>query len=96
MKLNPLSDYVVVQPIESQDGVILTVASKDSKPTQGEVLEVGPGRMELGKRLEMTVKIGDRILYPKRAGLEMEVGHDKYLIMHEYEIFAVMEAVSDD
>ena len=90
MKLNPLSDYVVVHPVEGQDGTIVIVAGKETKPTQAEVLEVGPGRMELGKRQDMTVKPGDRILYPERAGLEMRVGREHYLIMHEYEIFAIM------
>ena len=96
MKVNPLSDYVVVGPVQQKEGSLIVVSSPETRPTQGTVLEVGPGRIELGKRLEMTVKVDDHIIFPERAGVEMRVGPLRWLIMHEYEIFGVIEGTLEE
>ena len=89
MNIRPLGDRVVVKPLLVKDGEIIVIAARESKPVRGEVISVGPGRMELGKRIEMPVKVGDRVLHAEGAGTA--IPNSEYLIMREYEIFAIME-----
>jgi chaperonin GroES len=59
---------------------------------QGEIVEVGPGRTaEDGKRIDMEVKKGDKVLYGKYSGTEVSIGTDEYLIMRESDIFAIIQ-----
>ena len=92
MQIKPLADRVVVKPIEQQEmkkgGIIIPDTAKE-KPMEGEIVEVGPGRMEEGKRVAPEVKKGDRILYGKYSGTEVTVDGVEYLIMRESDIFAV-------
>ena len=93
MQIKPLADRVVVKPIEQQEvkkgGIIIPDTAKE-KPMEGEIVEVGPGRMEEGKRVAPEVKKGDRILYGKYSGTEVTVNGVEYLIMRESDIFAVI------
>ncbi len=91
-QLQPLGDRVVVRPIEKEEvskgGIILPDTAKE-KPQEGEVIAVGPGRLgDDGKRLAIDMKVGDRVIYAKYAGTEVEVGDEKLLIMHESDIMA--------
>jgi len=94
MKLKPLADRVIVRPIEEQDqkkgGIIIPDTAKE-KPVQGEVVAVGPGQLnDDGKKVPLEVKIGDRILYGKYSGTEVEINAQKLLIMQESDIFATV------
>ncbi len=95
MNLRPLSDRLLVKPIEQEEtttsGIFLPETAKE-KPQQGQVLAAGPGsRKEDGARIEMDVKAGDRVLYAKYAGTEIKMDGDKYLILRESDILAVVE-----
>lgn len=96
IKLKPLGDRVVVEPVEQEEktpsGIILPETAKE-KPQEGIIIAVGPGRRdEAGERIEMDVKEGDRVLYAKYAGTEVKLeGDKKVLILKESDILAVVE-----
>jgi chaperonin GroES len=96
IKLKPLGDRVVVEPIEQEEttasGIILPETAKE-KPQEGTVLAVGPGRRdEEGKPIPTDVKEGDRVLYAKYAGTEVKLEPDKkVLILRESDILAIVE-----
>jgi chaperonin GroES len=91
MKVKPLADRVVVKALEavekSAGGIIIPDNAKE-KPQEGEVMAVGPGKVEDGKKVEMEVKVGDKILYGKYSGSEITVDGKEYLIMRESDILA--------
>jgi chaperonin GroES len=94
--LRPLGDRVVVKPLPREEvtksGIVLPDTAKE-KPQQGEVLAVGPGRVdEDGERIPMEVKVGDRVLYAKYAGTEFKHDGDELLILSEKDILAVIES----
>jgi len=94
MQVKPLADRVVVKPMEEMEtkkgGIIIPDTAKE-KPMQGEIVEVGPGRMtDEGKQIAMQVKKGDKILYGKYSGTEVSIDDEEYLIMRESDIFAVV------
>jgi chaperonin GroES len=94
MMVKPLADRVLVKPTEMAEvkrgGIIIPDTAKE-KPQEGEVMEVGPGRMtEDGKNIPMEVKKGDRILYGKYSGTEVSVDGTEYLIMRESDILAIV------
>ena len=91
-KLKPLGDRVLVKPITEEEvtkgGIILPDTAKE-KPQRGEIIAVGPGRLdEQGKRVAMEVKKGDKVLYAKYAGTEVKIDDDEYLILRESDILA--------
>lgn len=91
-KLEPLGDRVIVKPIEKEEvskgGIILPDTAKE-KPQEGELVAVGPGKLKDDRtRAAMDVKVGDKVIYAKYAGTEVEVGDEKLLIMHESDIMA--------
>jgi chaperonin GroES len=95
LKIKPLGDRVVVEPIEREEttasGLVLPETAKE-KPQEGEVIAAGPGRMDdEGNRLPMDVKVGDRVLYAKYAGTEFKLNDKKYLILGEKDILAILE-----
>ena len=95
MKLKPLADRLVVEPIEQEEvtagGIILPETAKE-KPQQGKVLAAGPGRTdEKGKRVDMEVKVGDRVLYAKYSGTEVKMDGKKLLLLRESDILAIVE-----
>lgn len=94
MKLKPLADHVILKPLESSDktagGILLPDAAKE-KATKGEVVAVGPGRtLANGRRVDMLVKVGDRVIYGKYAGNDVKIDGQEYKILQEGEILAVV------
>jgi chaperonin GroES len=95
MNLKPLGDRLIVEPIEQEEmtasGIVLPETAKE-KPMQGKVLAVGPGaRKDDGSRAALDVKTGDTVLYAKYAGTEVKLGDDKYLILKETDVLAIVE-----
>ena len=95
MSFRPLGDRVVVRRVEEEaktkGGIIIPDTAKE-KPQEGEVIAVGPGaRDEDGKRVEMDVKAGDRILFGKWSGTEVKVDGDDLIIMKESDILGVVD-----
>ena len=94
MQVKPLADRVVVKAMEEMEvkkgGIIIPDTAKE-KPMQGEVVEVGPGRVtDEGKTVSMQIKKGDKILYGKYSGTEVSIEGEEYLIMRESDIFAII------
>lgn len=94
LNLKPLADRVVVKPLEQQEvkkgGIIIPDTAKE-KPMQGEIVAAGPGRTtEDGKRVDLEVKVGDKILYGKYSGTEVSLDNQEYLIMRESDILAII------
>ncbi len=86
-KLQPLADRVLVKPIEKEErtksGIYLPDTAKE-KPQEGEVLAVGPGKMdEDGKRIPLDLKVGDRVIYAKYGGTEIKVDDVDLIILRE-------------
>ncbi len=95
-KITPYGDRVVVRPVREEEvlasGLVIPDTAKD-KPQQGEVVGVGPGRIDdSGKRIPLEVQIGDRILFGRYAGNEIKLGNDEYLVLKESDILAKLEA----
>ncbi|KPV45014.1 co-chaperone GroES [Alicyclobacillus ferrooxydans] len=92
--VKPLADRVVLRPVDreekTQSGIFLPDTAKE-KPQEGEIVAVGPGRVEDGKRIELEVKVGDRVIYSKYAGTEVKVGDQELLILRESDILAIVE-----
>ena len=92
MKLRPLADRVIVKRLENEtttaSGIVLPDNAAE-KPDQGEVLAVGPGRVEDGKTIAMTVKVGDTVLFGKYSGQTVKVDGEEVLVMKEDDLFAV-------
>lgn len=91
-KLQPLADRLVVKPIQKEEmtkgGIYLPDTAKE-KPQEGEVIAVGPGKMtDEGKRIEMEVKVGDRVIYSKYGGSEIKVDDVEMIILRESDILA--------
>jgi chaperonin GroES len=95
MKFRPLHDRVVLQRIEpdtkSAGGIIIPDTAQE-KPSQGEIVAVGPGgRDEAGKLIPIDLKTGDRVLFGKWSGNEVKIDGADYLIMKESDIMGVLE-----
>jgi chaperonin GroES len=95
MNLKPLADRLVVEPVEQEEvtvgGIILPETAKE-KPQQGKVIAAGPGRTDdSGKRVDMEVKVGDRVLYAKYSGTEVKLDGKKLLILRESDILAIVQ-----
>ncbi|MBX3133156.1 MAG: co-chaperone GroES [Gemmatimonadaceae bacterium] len=92
-KVAPLADRVVVKALEETEtmrgGLYIPDTAKE-KPQQGEVIAVGPGRTEDGKRVPMEVKAGDKVLYGKYSGTEVTIDGEQYLILRESDILAIV------
>src|ERR1700720_2592785 len=95
MKFRPLHDRVVVKRIDagekSAGGIIIPDTAKE-KPSQGEIIAVGPGgRDEAGKLVPLDVQVGNRVLFGKWSGTEVKIDGVEYLIMKESDIMGVLE-----
>jgi len=95
MKVRPLHDRVVVKRIDAEEksagGIIIPDTAKE-KPSQGEIVAVGPGgRDEAGKLIPLDVKAGDRVLFGKWSGTEVKIDGVDFLIMKESDIMGVLE-----
>jgi chaperonin GroES len=92
IKLRPLDDRVVVEPLEAEEmtpgGIVLPDAAQE-KPQRGKVVAVGPGKLlDSGNRGEPAVKVGDEVIFGKYGGSEVEVNGEEYKILRESDILA--------
>lgn len=95
VNIRPLGDRLLVEPIEQEEtiagGLLLPETAKE-KPQQGNVLAAGSGRLDDdGKRIQMDVKVGDKVLFAKYAGTEVKLNGKKLLIMKESDVLGVVE-----
>jgi chaperonin GroES len=95
MKFRPLHDRVVVKRLDAEEkstgGIIIPDTAKE-KPSQGEIIAVGPGgRDEAGKLVPLDVHVGNRVLFGKWSGTEVKIDGVEYLIMKESDIMGVLE-----
>ena len=93
-KVKPLADRVVVKPLDEGEqmrgGLYIPDTAKE-KPSQGEIVAVGPGKMsDEGARLEMDVSVGDKVLYGKYSGTDVTLEGKEYLILRESDILAIV------
>ena len=98
MKINPLGDRVVIEPLDDKDkgktkaGIYLPETVSKERPEQGKVIAIGPGKLtEDGKRIPMGVKKGDVVLFTKYGPNEIKVDEKEYLIAREEDILAILE-----
>jgi len=92
IKIRPLDDRVVVEPIEAEEktagGIVLPDSAKE-KPQRGTVVAVGPGRLlDSGQRGELSVMVGDEVIYGKYGGTDIEINGDDVKILRESDILA--------
>jgi chaperonin GroES len=95
MKIKPLQDRILIRRLDSEEemrgGIVIPDTAKE-KPQEGEVVAVGDGKvLDSGQRQEMTVKVGDRILFGKYSGTEVKVDDEELLIMREDEVLGILE-----
>ena len=94
MNIRPLGDRVVIKKLEAESttksGIVLTGTAKE-QPQEAKVMAVGPGAVVDGKRVEMDVKVGDKILYSKYAGTDVKVVGEEYIILRQDDILAIVE-----
>ncbi|MCD7888131.1 MAG: co-chaperone GroES [Clostridiales bacterium] len=94
MKLKPLSDRVVLKLVEAEEttkgGIILTGSAKE-KPEVAEVVAVGPGGMVDGSKVEMTVKVGDKVITSKYSGTEVKIDGEELTVVRQSDILAIVE-----
>lgn len=94
MKLVPLGDRVVLKQLVAEEttksGIVLPGAAKE-KPQQAEVVAVGPGGVIDGKEVIMQVKVGDKVIYSKYAGSEVEIDKENFIVVKQNDILAVVE-----
>lgn len=96
MKLQPVSDYIIVEPqkteVKTKSGIVLPDTVEKEKPQQGKVVAAGPGRMlESGMRAMMQVKAGDIVLFAKYSPTEMKVEGKEYLVIKEDDVMAIIK-----
>ena len=94
MKLVPLTDRVVLKQLEAEEttasGIILTGTAQE-KPQEAEVIAVGPGGVIEGKEVTMQVKAGDKVIYSKYAGTNVELDGVEYIVVKQSDILAIVE-----
>lgn len=91
LKIQPLEDRVVIRPSEEGEtmrGALYIPDTAKEKPTQGEVLAVGPGRIEKGERVKLDVAVGDTVIYGKYSGAPYQVGDEELIIVKASDILA--------
>ena len=95
MKIRPLQDRIMVQPIldkEVQKGGIIIPDSAKEKPSEGRVKAVGKGKIgDDGKPIKLEIKVGDKVLYSKYGGTEIKIDGEDYLLMREDDVLGVVE-----
>ena len=91
MNIQPLADRILVQPQEAEEktagGIIIPDTAKKERPIEGKVLAVGQGT----KDEEMVLKVGDKVLYGKYSGTEVELDGENFLIMRQSDVLAVVK-----
>ena len=96
MRIKPLSDHVLIEPIKGEEktkaGILLPETAEREKPEQGRIVAVGQGKKdETGKYVPLEVKEGDRVLFTKYGHNEIKVDDKEYLIAREEDILAILE-----
>jgi chaperonin GroES len=96
MTFRPLHDRVLIERVEEKEsvkgGIVIPDTAKE-KPQEGQVVAVGSGKKEKdGKVIPLDVKVGDRILFGKYSGTEIQIDNEDYLILHEEEVLGVLES----
>ncbi len=94
VRIKPLADRVLVKRLDNEEeqkvgGIIIPDTAKE-KPQEAEIIAVGPGKVEEGKRVALEVKVGDKVLIGKYSGTEVKLDGEDYLIMREDDILAVV------
>jgi len=93
MNIKPLGERVVIKKLEAEEktksGIVLTGTAKE-RPQEAEVVAVGPGAVVDGKKIEMEVKVGDKVLYSKYAGTEVKLDGEEYTILKQEDILAIV------
>ena len=95
INIEPLYDKVVIKPLKEDEvtasGIVLPGTADKEKPMQGEVVAVGRGkRLKNGEFAPMSVKVGDKVLFPKYSPDEVEIGDEEYLIVEEEKILGIV------
>jgi chaperonin GroES len=97
VNVTPLHDRVLVRRLEEKEtakgGIIIPDTAKE-KPQEGEVMAIGAGKIEKGKRVLLDVKVGDRILFGKYTGNDITIDDQEYLILREEEILAKISGMT--
>ncbi|KKS98202.1 MAG: chaperonin Cpn10, chaperonin GroES [Candidatus Gottesmanbacteria bacterium GW2011_GWA2_43_14] len=93
--VKPLFDNVLIKPLEEESktpsGIVLPESAKE-KPQIGQIMAVGPGAIdEDGKRILMSVKVGQKVIYKKWGGNEVKIDHQEWLVVEQKDIIAVIE-----
>ncbi len=96
MKLKPISDHIIIEPLKEEEktkgGIFLPQSAEKEKPEQGTVVAVGPGKIDSsGKKIPMEVKEGDKVIFTKYGPQEIKVGNKEYLIASQDDILAIIE-----
>ena len=97
VNITPLHDRVLVRRLEEKEtvkGGIIVPDMEKEKPQEGEVMAVGAGKMEKGRRVPLDVKVGDRILFGKYTGSDITIDEQEYLIFREEEILAKVSGMA--
>ena len=94
-KLIPLADRLVIKAVVQEEvlasGIVIPDTAKE-KPQQGEVIAVGPGRLdEDGKRIPMDLKVGDRVLYAKYSGQDIKIDLEEYIVLSEKDVLCKVQ-----
>jgi len=93
MKIKPLFDYVLIEPLEEESktpsGIVLPDSAKE-KPQQGKIIAIGPGKVEDGQTVTPVVKVNDKVLYKKWGGNEVKVDGKEMLLVKEEDLMAVI------
>jgi len=91
LRVLPLADRVAIRPMEDtaqrRGGLYIPDTAKE-KPIQGEVIAVGPGRMEKGQRIPMELEVGDRVVYGKYTGSPVELADEEIILIRESDVIA--------
>jgi len=97
VNITPLHDRVLVRRLKEKEtakgGIIIPDTAKE-KPHEGEVMAIGAGKIEKGHRIPLDVKVGDRILFGKFTGSEIEIDDQEYLILREEEILVKVSGMA--
>lgn len=95
LKIQPLADRVVLKPVteeKSKSGIVIPKTADEEKPEQGEVVAVGSGKKnDKGEVTPVAVKIGDKVLFSKYSPNEIEIDGQKYLVVREEDILAILQ-----
>jgi len=96
MKIRPLSDHILIEPIKEEEktksGILLPETADKERPEQGRVIAVGPGKKnKKGEYISLDVKPGQRVLFTKYGPNEIKVDGKEYLIAKEEDILAILE-----